>query len=148
MHFSIFMQPCLAQPGDYKRPLLLCTHPNCTEFHYMHVIVIIMCMCIYSIFMQPRFAQPGDYKHPLLLCNYPNCTEFHYTMCMYFYDLTRTIHPTAITFLEAHCIFPYRAVACDVTTVKHCNTFRTLNVIFRALSTSVWQKNGRFYSDI
>ncbi len=44
-----------------------------------------------------------------------------------------------------HC---YRAVAGDVTTVKHCNTFRTLNVIFRALSTSVWQKNGRLYSDI
>ena len=42
----------------------------------------------------------------------------------------------------------YRAVAGDVTTVKHCNTFRALNIIFRALSTSVWQKSGRFYSDL
>ena len=50
-----------------------------------------------------------------------------------------------------HCTGPgagYRAVAGDVTTVKHCNTFRALNVIFRALSTSVWQKSGRFYSDL
>ena len=43
---------------------------------------------------------------------------------------------------------PYRAVAGDVTTVQHCNTFRALNVIFRALSTSVWQKSGRLYSDL
>ena len=42
----------------------------------------------------------------------------------------------------------YRAIAGDVTTVKHGNTFRALNVIFRALSTSVWQMSGRFYSDL
>ena len=28
------------------------------------------------------------------------------------------------------------------------NPFCALNVIFRALSTSVWQKSGRFYSDL
>ena len=39
----------------------------------------------------------------------------------------------------------YKAVAGDVMTVKHYNTFRALHVIFRALSTSVWQKSGRFY---
>ena len=33
-----------------------------------------------------------------------------------------------------HCWGEYRAVAGDITAVHHCNTVRTLNVIFRALN--------------
>jgi len=42
----------------------------------------------------------------------------------------------------------YRALAIDVITVKHQNIVRPLSVDFRGLITSVWQKSGRFYSDL
>ncbi len=64
------------------------------------------------------------------------------------FQYTATYKYLPVHYLELSHTTVYRAVAGDVTTVKHCNTFRTLNVIFRALSTSVWQKNGRLYSDI
>jgi len=41
-----------------------------------------------------------------------------------------------------------RALAIDVITVKHQNIVRPLSVDFRGLITSVWQKGGRFYSDL
>ena len=59
-------------------------------------------------------------------------------------DTTATMGQTIVRATDKY----YRAVAGDVTTVKQCNTFRALNAIFRALSTSVWQKSGRFYSDL
>jgi len=42
----------------------------------------------------------------------------------------------------------YRALAIDVITIKHQNIVRPLSVDFRGLITSVWQKSGRFYSDL
>jgi len=42
----------------------------------------------------------------------------------------------------------YRALAIDVITVKYQNIIRSLSVDFRGLITSVWQKIGRFYSDL
>jgi len=40
----------------------------------------------------------------------------------------------------------YRALAIDIITVKHRNIARLLSV--DKLITSVWQKSGRFYSDL
>ena len=44
--------------------------------------------------------------------------------------------------------YRYRALAIDVLTVKRQNIVRPLSVDFRGLITSVWQKSGRFYSDL